>query len=295
MKPLQLPSPPLPKRGLWPTLFALLALFAAGAAASPVQLPGSVAQGDLVLGRTLPGSEVAYGDRALRVDAQGWFVFGLGRDEAGPASLLVKLPDGRLETVLLPVATREWKIERVDGVPQQTVTPDPEIAARIAREQAGVVAARERDDDRSDFATGFAWPLTGRISGVYGSQRIYNGTPRSPHSGLDVAAPTGTPIRAPAAGLVTFADPDLYLTGGTVLLDHGHGVSSNFLHLSRIDVAVGERVESGQVIGLVGATGRATGPHMHWGMNWFGVRVDPRAVLEKWPATSGNPGASKPE
>ena len=173
-------------------------------------------------------------------------------------------------------------------MPQQTVTPDPAIAARIAHEQARVVAARERDDERSDFAAGFRWPLQGRISGVYGSQRIYNGTPRSPHSGLDVAAPTGTPIRAPAAGVVTFADPGLYLTGGTVLLDHGHGVSSNFLHLSRIDVAVGERVEAGQVLGQVGATGRATGPHMHWGMNWFGVRVDPRAVLEKWPASTGD-------
>nr|WP_244444068.1 M23 family metallopeptidase [Arenimonas donghaensis] len=279
---------------LWP-LFALLALLAAGAAASPVQLPDAVAQGDLVIGRTVPGSEVAYGDTTLRVDPEGRFVFGVGRDEAGPVSLVVKLPDGRLETAQRAVTRREWKIERVDGVPQQTVTPDPAIAARIAREQAGVVAARERDDDRSDFASGFEWPLKGRVSGVYGSQRIYNGTPRSPHSGLDVAAPSGTPIRAPAAGVVTFADADLYLTGGTVLLDHGHGVSSNFLHLSRIDVAVGDRIEAGQVIGLVGATGRATGPHMHWGMNWFGVRVDPRAVLEKWPATAGTLGTSPPE
>lgn len=266
----------------------MLPLLAVASDAAPVQLPESLAQGDLVVGRTQPGSEVVYGDRSLRVDAQGHFVFGLGRDEAGPVSLLVKLPDGRLETVQRPVTSREWKIERVDGVPQQTVTPDPAIAARIAREQARVVAARERDDERSDFAAGFRWPLQGRISGVYGSQRIYNGTPRSPHSGLDVAAPTGTPIRAPAAGVVTFADPGLYLTGGTVLLDHGHGVSSNFLHLSRIDVAVGERVEAGQVLGQVGATGRATGPHMHWGMNWFGVRVDPRAVLEKWPASTGD-------
>ncbi|GGA73008.1 peptidase [Arenimonas soli] len=265
----------------------LLPLLAAAWDAAPVQLPDNLAQGDLVMGRTQPGSEVVYGDRSLRVDAQGHFVFGLGRDEAGPVSLLVKLPDGRLETVQRPVASREWKIERVDGVPQQTVTPDPANAARIAREQARVVAARERDDDRSDYAAGFRWPLQGRISGVYGSQRIYNGTPRSPHSGLDVAAPNGTPIRAPAAGVVTFADPGLYLTGGTVLLDHGHGVSSNFLHLSKIDVAVGDRVEAGQVIGQVGATGRATGPHMHWGMNWFGVRVDPRAVLEKWPAPDG--------
>lgn len=266
----------------------MLPLLAAASDGTPVQLPDSLAQGDLVVGRTQPGSEVVYGDRSLRVDPQGHFVFGLGRDEAGPVSLLVKLPDGRLETVQRPVASREWKVERVDGVPQQTVTPDPAIAERIAREQARVVAARERDDERSDFASGFRWPLQGRISGVYGSQRIYNGTPRSPHSGLDVAAPKGTPIRAPAAGVVTFADPGLYLTGGTVLLDHGHGVSSNFLHLSQLDVAVGDRVEAGQVIGQVGATGRATGPHMHWGMNWFGVRVDPRAVLEKWPASAGD-------
>lgn len=187
--------------------------------------------------------------------------------------------DGRRESHALPVRTRDWRIERVDGVPQQTVTPDPEIAARIAREQAEVASARARDDARSDFAAGFQWPLRGRISGVYGSQRIYNGTPRSPHSGLDVAAPTGTPLRAPAPGLVTFARPDLYLTGGTVLVDHGHGVSSNFLHLSRLDVKVGDRVEAGQVIGAVGATGRATGPHMHWGMNWFDVRVDPQPLL----------------
>ena len=197
----------------------MLPLLAAASDGAPVHLPEKLAQGDLVVGRTQPGSEVVYGDRSLRVDAQGRFVFGLGRDEAGPVSLLVKLPDGRLETLQRPVASREWKIERVDGVPQQTVTPDPAIAARIAREQARVVAARERDDDRSDFAAGFRWPLQGRISGVYGSQRIYNGTPRSPHSGLDVAAPNGTPIRAPASGVVTFADPGLYLTGGTVLLD----------------------------------------------------------------------------
>lgn len=256
----------------------LLALAPAGHAAT--QLPGRVSQGDLVLGRTAPGSQVAYGERSLRVDAQGRFVFGVGRDETGPVRLTVLHADGRMETIEVPVQPRQWKIERVDGVPQSTVTPSPEIAARIAREQAEVSAARERDDARSDFAAGFRWPVTGRVSGVYGSQRIYNGEPRSPHSGLDVAAPSGTPLRAPAPGVITFAKPDLYLTGGTVLIDHGHGVSSNFLHLSRIDVKVGERVDQGQVIGLVGATGRATGPHMHWGMNWFGVRVDPQALLD---------------
>lgn len=256
----------------------LLALASAGHAAT--RLPDTVSQGDLVIGQAEPGSQVAYGDRSLRVDAEGRFVFGVGRDDTGPVRLTVLHADGRLETLETPVRPRQWKIERVDGVPQSTVTPSPEIAARIAREQAEVSAARERDDARSDFAAGFRWPVTGRVSGVYGSQRIYNGEPRSPHSGLDVAAKAGTPLRAPAPGVVTFARPDLYLTGGTVLVDHGHGVSSNFLHLSRIDVKVGQRVDQGQVIGLVGATGRATGPHMHWGMNWFGVRVDPQPLLD---------------
>lgn len=121
--------------------------------------------------------------------------------------------------------------------------------------------------------------MKGRITGWFGSQRIYNGTPKSPHSGVDIAAPKGTPIHAPAGGIVIFANPDLYLTGGTVLIDHGHGVSSNLIHMSRIDVKVGDRVEQGQVVGLVGATGRATGPHMHWGMNWFNVRVDPQSLM----------------
>jgi hypothetical protein len=244
------------------------------------ELPERVSQGDLVIGITAPGGSVRHAGRTLRVDAEGRFVFGVGRDETGPLSIRITWPDGATETVNVPVVAREWKIERIEGVPQSTVTPAPAIAARIQREQAEVMAARERDDARSDFAHGFRWPATGRISGVYGSQRVYNGTPKSAHSGLDVAAPKGTPIKAPAAGIVTFAKPDLYLTGGTVLLDHGHGVSSNFLHLSRIDVVLGQRVEAGEVIGLVGATGRATGPHMHWGMNWFDVRIDPQALLD---------------
>ena len=146
-----------------------------------------------------------------------------------------------------------------------------------------MVAARQRDDDRADFAKAFVWPVQGRISGRFGNQRIYNGKPGSAHSGMDIAAPNGTPVKAPAAGVVTFADPDLYLTGGTVVLDHGFGISSNFLHLSRIDVKVGDRIEQGQMIAAVGSTGRSTGPHLHWGMNWFDTRIDPLLVLERTP------------
>jgi murein DD-endopeptidase MepM/ murein hydrolase activator NlpD len=245
----------------------------------PLALPAQVKQGALVVGQAAPDAQIWLGERRLRVDAAGRFVFGVGRDQTTPLQLRWRQSDGSTDSVAISVERREWRTERVDGVPQATVTPPPAIAERIAREQATVAAARLRDDDRSDFLPPFSWPTRGRISGVFGSQRVYNGEPRAPHSGLDVAAASGTPLRAPAAGVVSLAESDLYLTGGTVLLDHGHGVSSVFLHLSRIDVAVGQRIEQGDVFGAVGATGRASGPHMHWGLNWFDVRLDP-ALLE---------------
>jgi len=246
-----------------------------------VVFPASVQQGSLVLGKVPANATVRYGTRVLRPTNYGTVVFGIGRDEVGPVSVEITTADGRTQTARVAVTPRDWPVENVRGVPPKTVEPPPEIAARIEREQAQVVAARARDDDRADFAQAFVWPVKGRISGRFGNQRVYNGVPKSPHSGMDIAVPTGTPVLAPASGIVTFAAPDLYLTGGTLLLDHGHGVSSNFLHLSRIDVKVGDRVQQGQVIGAVGATGRATGPHLHWGMNWFDVRVDPLLVLER--------------
>ena len=230
----------------------------------------------------------------IKVGADGRFVLGVARDEPGPIHLRLIAPDRVQSELDIPVLARQWQLEIVNGVPESTVNPPPEIAARIEKEQAEVAAARERDDDRDDYQAEFSWPLTGRISGVFGSQRIYNGTPKSPHSGLDVAAAKGTPVHAPAGGIVSFAKPDLYLTGGTVLIDHGHGLSSSFLHLSRLDVAVGQRVEQGQVIGLVGATGRATGPHMHWGLNWFGVRVDPQLLVDPLRNPAAPSAAAKP-
>lgn len=280
-----------------PTL-SLLASFAGASVPVPAAgavamthdaIPARLAQGALLRARVAAGSRLELlaadgGVREVRVDGDGGFALGVGRDETGPLRLRLTGPDGAVNAIEIAVDKREWQLERIQGVPESTVNPPPEIAARIEREQALVAAARVRDDPREDYRMSFRWPVQGRVSGVYGSQRIYNGTPKSPHSGLDVAAIKGTPVRAPAAGVVTLAEPDLYLTGGTVLLDHGHGVSSNFLHFSRIDVRVGERVEQGQVLGLVGATGRATGPHMHWGMNWFGVRIDPQQLLP--PATA---------
>ncbi|MBD9369041.1 M23 family metallopeptidase [Xanthomonas sp. XNM01] len=246
-----------------------------------VVFPASVQQGAMVIGKVPPGSRVEYAGRSLRTTGYGSVVFGVGRDQAAPVTVEVIRPDGSRSAATIAVSARDFPVQRVDGVPPKTVDPPPAIAERIRREQAQVTAARVRDDARADFAQRFIWPVQGRISGRFGNQRVYNGKPGSPHSGMDIAAPTGTAIKAPAAGIVTFAGADLYLTGGTLLLDHGHGISSNFLHLSRLDVKVGDRVEQGQVIGAVGATGRATGPHLHWGMNWFDVRIDPLLVLER--------------
>lgn len=253
-------------------LVCLLCLPAAGLAAA---LPARVQQGQLVAASTEPGSAVRIGEREARVDADGRYVFGIERDAPASVTVTIRHRNGKTEQHSLQVVQREYKIERVDGLPPHTVTPDPDLARRIAEEQARVAKARERDDDRTDYLGGFRRPAEGRISGVYGSQRIDNGVPKAPHYGLDIAVPTGTPVKAPAGGIVSFAAPDLILTGGTVLIDHGHGLTSSFLHLSRIDVKLGDRVSQGQVFAAAGATGRASGPHVHWGFNWFDVRLDP--------------------
>ena len=245
------------------------------------RLPASAQQGAMVLGNTHPAATVEYAGRTLKVTPYGTFVFGIGRDASGEAVLRIKQPATGWIEHRIAIAPRDWPIEHVKGVPPATVNPPPDIAARIEREQADVAAARTRDGDETGFAQVFIWPVQGRISGRFGNQRIYNDTPKAPHSGMDIAVPTGTPVKAPADGVVTFAAPGLYLTGGTLVLDHGHGISSNFLHLSRIDVKVGDVVKQGEVIAAVGATGRATGPHLHWGMNWFDVRIDPLLVLER--------------
>ena len=247
-----------------------------------VVFPAAVQQGAMVIGKVPPGSTVHYAGRTLRVTGYGTVVLGVPRDQAGPVEIRVRRPDGSSETATVRVDARDWPVERVSGLPPRTVSPPKDIADRIAREQARVAEARTRDEARTGFAEYFIWPVEGRISGRFGNHRVYNGTPGAPHSGMDIAAPDGTAVRAPASGVVSFA-ADLYLTGGTLVLDHGHGISSNFLHLSRMDVAPGDQVRQGEVIGAVGATGRATGPHLHWGMNWFDVRIDPLLVLERQP------------
>ena len=246
-----------------------------------VVLPGHVQQGAMVIGRVPAGSRVVYDGRTLDVTDYGTIVFGVGRDAQGSARVAITLPDGQSRRVAVEIRPRDFPVERINGVPPKTVSPPPAIAERIAREQQAVSRARATSNSGLGFAQHFIWPVEGRISGRFGNQRIYNGTPGSAHSGMDIAAATGTPVKAPASGEVVLAEPDLYLTGGTVLIDHGYGIGSNFLHLSRLDVAVGDTVEQGEIIGAVGATGRATGPHLHWGMTWFSTRIDPLLVLQR--------------
>jgi murein DD-endopeptidase MepM/ murein hydrolase activator NlpD len=179
----------------------------------------------------------------------------------------------------LVVTPREYAIERVDGLPPRTVTPDPEAAERIREESQMVANARARRGTTADYASGFAWPASGRISGVYGSQRVLNGDPGRPHFGLDIAAPTGSPVLAPADGVITLTHPDMYFSGGTIILDHGLGLSSTFLHLSEVLVEAGTPVRQGDLIARIGSSGRASGPHLDWRMNWLDRRVDPQALV----------------
>ena len=244
-----------------------------------VTLKGETVQGGLLFIQAEPGSRAFLDDQEIMVSPQGNFVIGFDRDETGQKTLRVALAQGREEIIALQVTSRTYDIERVDGLPPATVQPDAAATQRIADEAAMVSAARSRRDNRTDYLNGFAWPASGRISGVYGSQRILNGEPGRPHYGMDIAAPNGSPVYAPADGIVTLAHSDMYFSGGTLILDHGQGLSSTFLHLSKIVVESGTTVRLGELIALVGATGRASGPHLDWRMNWLDRKVDPQLLL----------------
>ena len=248
-------------------------------------LEGNAIQGGMLWGHTAPSATVTFADITVPVLPDGAFMLGLGRDMPLSNDLIITTDETCVQEVA--VAAREYRLQEITGVPQQTVTPSDEHLERIRAERAKVGLAKAQrlplDDGFRAVRDGFIWPVTGRISGVYGSQRIYNGAPGTPHYGVDVARPTGTPVTAPAAGKVTLAEPDLFYSGGTVILDHGHGLSSSFLHLSEVSVSVGEQLKPGDLIGAIGATGRATGPHLDWRMSWFNQRIDPQLLVPPMP------------
>lgn len=238
----------------------------------------ALTQGGLVLGRAAPGTRLALDGRMVRVSAQGDFAFGFGRDHGPSAQLVATPPSGAPQTRNLPIARRQWQVERITGLPPAQVTPDAEMLARITREREKLAGIRAQDSALTGFSAGFTRPAPGRISGVFGSQRVLNGQPRQPHFGLDFAAPTGTPVVAAAAGRVSLAD-DFHFFGRLIVLDHGHGVNSLYAHLSEIDVPEGAMITKGQKIGAIGATGRVTGPHLHFSLSWYQLWLDPQPLV----------------
>ncbi len=263
-------------------LAACLALCTGRAAAvEPWTLRGDFEQGAVVFGRTDPAASVALNGRKLLLTDKGDFVFGFDRDAGPDAELSVALPGQPAVVKHYAVRKREWEIQRIEGLPPKLVNPPPETEQRIAAEAALIKAAHERDTAIDDFTEPFVWPSKGRVSGVFGSQRILNGVPKQAHYGVDVAVPTGTKVVAPAGGIIALAEPDLYFTGGTIIVDHGHGLSSVVVHLSKLLVKPGDRVQRGQLIARSGMTGRATGPHVHWGMYWFGEHVDAQRLVDR--------------
>lgn len=249
------------------------------------QVVGDLVQGGLGIGQTLPGATVRLDDRDIAVDGEGRFLLGFDRDHPKSANLEIKLPDGSQRSVVLAIAPRDFPTQAIDGLPDNKVSSfSDEELEQIQASTAKKDAARAKPSPRTAYwANGFQWPVTGPISGVFGSQRILNGEAKRPHSGVDVAAPTGTTIVAPADGVVTLAETGMYFEGGLVFIDHGQGLESALMHMSRVVVEAGDEVKKGDVIGAVGATGRATGPHLHWSLKWQDRLVDAQLVVGEMP------------
>jgi murein DD-endopeptidase MepM/ murein hydrolase activator NlpD len=266
-----------------PIMIILVAWLLGGAAGTDLDLAGELVQGGLVRGQVAPESAVWLDGRSLRVTPDGWFVLGFGRDAPASAELLVRTPTGEERRHILQIAPRAYRVQRIDGLPPRKVTPSEADLAKIRADAVLLDAARGRDTATRGFTEQMAWPVIGPISGIFGSQRILNGEPRAPHRGVDVAAPAGTPVGAMASGVVSLAETDMYFTGGTVMLDHGHGLHSIYVHLDEVRVTVGQHLRQGQTLGTVGATGRATGPHLHWGVYWFDQAVDPALLVGAMP------------
>lgn len=265
-------------------LFLLFVAVTATPAGARLSLSGPLVQGGLVTGKSDSGVKVTIDGAPVRVSEEGYFLIGFDRDHGAVSQVKVVYPDGRIESRTLKIKKRDYDIQRIDGLPKRKVTPEKIDYERIRRETEAIKQARKQDDPRTDFLQGWIWPVEGPISGVYGSQRVLNGKPRRPHYGVDIAAPVGTPVKAPADGIVTLVHPDMFYSGATLVLDHGHKLSSSFLHLNRTLVKVGDRIHKGDIIAEVGATGRVTGAHLDWRMNLRNARIDPQLLVGAMPA-----------
>jgi murein DD-endopeptidase MepM/ murein hydrolase activator NlpD len=243
---------------------------------SAVEFKGKFTQGHYILGKTNPGNKIFIDKKKIKVSNDGYFVFGIGKDRKFDITITENN-----KKIVKKIQKRKYNIQRIEGLPKKKVTPPEEFYARIKRENLLIAKAREIDSDLSFFKETFIIPVDDAIiTGVYGSQRILNGIPKWPHYGLDFAQKKGTPIKAMNNGIVTLAEKDLFYTGGTIIFDHGHGISTLYMHLDDLFVDVGDHIKKGDIIGSVGDSGRATGPHLDIRLNWFGTRLDPATILD---------------
>jgi len=257
--------------------FILILFFTKGASA--VEFQGKFIQGHFIIGKTESGTKVLIDKKEVRISDDGYFVFGIGRDRKYDVVITLN-KDGNKQKIVKKVLKRKYDIQRIDGLPEEQVTPPEEVYVRIKKENKLIGDAKAIDSNLTYFKNKFIVPIENTIiSGVYGSQRILNGEPKWPHYGLDFAADEGTTIKAMLDGIVTLAEPDLYYTGGTLMFDHGHGISTLYMHMQKILVKKGQKIKQGDVIGTVGSTGRATGAHLDVRLNWFQTRLDPETVL----------------
>lgn len=249
-------------------------------AQAEIQLSGEIKQGGLVIGKTEANNRVTLNKTVLTVSKQGDYVFAFSRDDKTQYTLTITSPTGKIETQTFTPSTRDYKISRVEGISKKIMNPNKKANVRAGEDRAAIVKVRKISSNLTDFSQGFIAPRSSSITGVYGSQRFYNGVPKNPHFGVDYAGQIGAPVKAPASGTVLLWVPDMFYSGGTLVIDHGHGITSNFLHLSASMVKVGDKIKQGQVIAKVGNSGRVTGPHLDWRMNWHQVRFDPQLAMK---------------
>ena len=243
-----------------------------------VEFKGKFIQGHYIVGVTDPSSKIIIDKKNVKVSEDGYFVFGIDRDRKFDLTI-TKINNGKKEKIIKKVLKRKYNIQRIDGLEESKVTPPESVYKRIKKENNNIGEARAINSDLPFFKNHFIMPVEGIISGVYGSQRILNGKPRWPHYGIDIAAKKGTMIKSSGSGVVTMAEDDLYYTGGTIIMDHGHGISTIYSHLETVLVSVGDKINKGDLIGTVGSTGRSTGPHLDFRVNWFQTRLDPMSIL----------------
>ena len=253
-------------------------IFLIPAQSNAIEFKGKFLQGHFIVGITNPSAKIIVDKKEVKVSKDGFFAFGIDRDRKFDLTI-TKIQDGKKERIVKKVLKRKYNIQRIDGLEESKVTPPESVYKRIKEENNKIGKARAINSDLPFFKNQFIMPVKGIISGVYGSQRILNGKPKWPHYGIDIAAKKGTMIKSSGSGTVTMAEDDLYYTGGTIIMDHGHGISTIYSHLESVMVSVGDKINQGDIIGTVGSTGRSTGPHLDFRVNWFQTRLDPMSVI----------------